>query len=154
MDYQGEIARERLLPNVAKWRSGPFAVFESADLGAAKRTFKALSTLASARQPKNSLGVWKLALQGEVPPGAAGAGAMNSRGSNLNGWRSIWRVTVAYAGCAGLSSRFRSPGSMKDGTHSPRLAPDATQVLPMVWVAVSSSRQSAGRPSVSTSIRE
>ncbi len=73
----------------------PFAVFESADLGAAKRTLQALLALASARQPENSLGVGKFALQGEVPPGAAGAGAMNSRGSNLNGWRSMWRVTVA-----------------------------------------------------------
>ena len=73
--------------NVANARGNnrPFAVFESADLGAAKRMFKALLALASARQPKNSFGVWKLALQGEVPPGAAGAGAMNSRGSNLNG---------------------------------------------------------------------
>ena len=93
-------------------RTRPFAVFESADLSAAKRTFKALSAPASARQPKNTLDDWKLALQGEVPPGAAGTGAMNSRGSNLNGWRSMWRVTVAYAGCAGLRSRFRSPGSM------------------------------------------
>lgn len=79
------------------------------DLGAAKQTFKSHSALTSARQPKNSFGAWMLALQGEVP---AGAGAMNSRGSNLKGWRSMWRVTVAYAGCAGLSSRFRSPGSM------------------------------------------
>jgi len=93
-------------------RIRPFAVFESADLGAAKRTFKALSALASAGQPKNTFGDWKLALQGEVLPGAAGAGVMNSRGSNLNGWRSMLRVTVVYAGCAGLSSRFRSPGSM------------------------------------------
>ncbi|HEY9105133.1 MAG TPA: hypothetical protein VIN58_00535 [Roseateles sp.] len=48
---------EGLLSTLANSRNRPFAVFESADLGAAKQTFQALSAPASARQPKNSLDV-------------------------------------------------------------------------------------------------